>query len=157
MTSVQVEGTIFRVHRYFLDRECSDFPRTTNRADGVIELKGATQLEFESLLDLFYEGYVYFFLLIRWIQLNKIPESRMKSQCHSMYGLPYSRFQLVTIWRTSAHILLTRSTTLCLVLTRSGKWFWLASVVSPTGWAELTLLCANEMSQSALKKGWSWG
>ena len=63
MTSIQVEGTIFRVHRYFLDRECSDFPRTTNRADGVIELEGVTQLEFESLLDLFYEGYVYFFLI----------------------------------------------------------------------------------------------
>ena len=156
MTSVQVEGTIFRVHRYFLDRECSDFPRTTKRADGVIELKGVTQLEFESLLDLFYEGYVYF-LLIRWIQLNKNTENRMKSQCHSMHGLPYSRFRLVTIWMMSVRILLTRSTTLCHVLTRPGKWFWLASVMSPSGWAELTLLCANERSQSALKKGWSWG
>ena len=156
MTSVQVEGTIFRVHRYFLDRECSDFPRTTNRADGVIELEGVTQLEFESLLDLFYEGYVYF-LLICWIQLNKIPETRMRCQCRSMHGLPYSRFQLVTIWGTSVRILLTGSTTLCHVLTRSGKWFWLASVMSPSGWVELTLFCAYEMSQSVLKKGWSWG
>jgi hypothetical protein len=56
ITDFMVEGTVFRVHRYFLDRECSNFPRTTNRADGMIELEGVTKLEFESLLDLFYEG-----------------------------------------------------------------------------------------------------
>ena len=36
--------------------------RTTDRPDGVIELEGVTLLEFESLLDLFYEGYVNFLL-----------------------------------------------------------------------------------------------
>lgn len=48
-----IEGCLFRVHRYHLDRESSVFPQGVGSDSDPIELPGVTQTEFESLLDFF--------------------------------------------------------------------------------------------------------
>lgn len=56
--AMKVEGVLFRVHRHFLDRESSIFPKGTGSTNQPIELPGVTQAELESLLVFFYDGYV---------------------------------------------------------------------------------------------------
>lgn len=52
----KVDDHLFRVHRYFLDRESQIFPKGNGWEP--IDLAGVTRPEFESLLDFFYDGYV---------------------------------------------------------------------------------------------------
>jgi hypothetical protein len=61
----QVEGQLFRIHRYFLMRESEEFRRilTSNKAalnkdddDAPVILHDVTCGDFESFLGFFYEG-----------------------------------------------------------------------------------------------------
>jgi len=59
MAVLLVEGCLFRVHRFFLDRESKIFPKASGLGNGseVIELEsGVTRFEFESLLNFIYNG-----------------------------------------------------------------------------------------------------
>lgn len=53
---LKIQNCLFKVHRFFLDRESSIFPKGTGSKAQPIELPGVTRLEFKSLLNFFYNG-----------------------------------------------------------------------------------------------------
>ncbi|KAF7972116.1 hypothetical protein HWV62_18828 [Athelia sp. TMB] len=52
----RVENCLFKVHRFFLDRESANFPRGVGSTAQPIDLDGVTRFEFKSLMNFFYHG-----------------------------------------------------------------------------------------------------
>ncbi|KZP16990.1 hypothetical protein FIBSPDRAFT_1047107 [Athelia psychrophila] len=52
----RVENCLFKVHRFFLDRESTRFPQGVSSTTHPIDLDGVSRFEFKSLMNFFYHG-----------------------------------------------------------------------------------------------------